>query len=75
MKGITTYGQLTYFDTKEQEFQVTTLQGDYYLHSTWTPESNSQKIPISDNLMGKDVGVMEIDGIAIKIIWQGNRPY
>jgi hypothetical protein len=28
-----------------------------------------------DNLMGKDVGVMEIDGIAIKIIWQGNRPY
>jgi len=25
--------------------------------------------------MGKDVGVMEIDGIAIKIIWQGNRPY
>jgi hypothetical protein len=74
MKGITTYGQLTYFDTKEQELQVTTLQGD-----TITFDMDSDiELPEDtdfDNLMGKDVGVMEIDGIAIKIIWQGNRPY
>ena len=74
MKGTTTYGQLTYFDTKEQELQVTTLQGD-----TITFDMDSDiELPEDtdfDNLMGKDVGVMEVDGIAIKIIWQGNRPY
>ena len=74
MKGTTTYGQLTYFDTKEQELQVTTLQGD-----TITFDMDSDiELPEDtdfDNLMGKDIGVMEIDGIAIKIIWQGNRPY
>ena len=74
MKGVTTYGQLTYFDTKEHEFELLPKHGDL-LNSTSTQTSNCQKTPIADNLMGKNVGVVEIDGVAIKIIWQGNRPY
>lgn len=60
MKGVTTYGQVTYFDTTEHQLEITAQDGDSIEF---------------DNLMGKNVGVMEVDGIAIKIIWQGNKQF
>lgn len=74
MKGTTSYGQLTYFDTKEQEIQITTREGETI---TFDIDSDIELPEDSDfdNIMGKDIGVMEVDGIALKIIWQGNRPY
>jgi len=74
MKGTTTYGQLTYFDTKEQEIQITTPEGniiEFDIDSDIELPEDSD----FDNLIGKDIGVMEVDDIALKIIWQGNRPY
>ena len=74
MKGVTTYGQVTYFDTKEHQIVITTPDGDS-IEFDIDPDIELPEDTDFDNLMGKDVGVMEIDGIAIKIIWQGNRPY
>jgi len=74
MKGITTYGQVTYFDTKEQELEITTQQGEEIPFDT-DPDIELPEDTDWDTLMGKYVGVMEIDNVAIKIIWQGNRPY
>jgi hypothetical protein len=74
MKGVTTYGQVTYFDTKEHQVVITTPDGDS-IEFDIDPDIELPEDTDFDNLMGKDVGVMEIDGIAIKIIWQGNRPY
>jgi hypothetical protein len=74
MKGVTTYGQVTYFDTKEHQVVITTPDGDS-IEFDIDPDIELPEDTDFDKLMGKDVGVMEIDGIAIKIIWQGNRPY
>ena len=74
MKGVTTYGQVTYFDTKEHQVVITTPDGAS-IEFDIDPDIELPEDTDFDNLMGKDVGVMEIDGIAIKIIWQGNRPY
>ena len=74
MKGVTTYGQVTYFDTKEHQVVITTPDGDS-IEFDIDPDIELPEDTDFDNLMGKDVGVMEVDGIAIKIIWQGNRPY
>ena len=74
MKGVTTYGQVTYFDTKEHQLEITAQEGD----SIEFDMDSDIELPEDtdfDNLMGKYVGVMEVDGIAIKIIWQGNRQF
>ena len=69
MKGVTTYGQVTYFDTKEHQVVITTPDGDS-IEFDIDPDIELPEDTDFDNLMGKDVGVMEVDGIAIKIIWQ-----
>jgi hypothetical protein len=74
MKGITTYGQVTYFDTKEHQVVITTPDGES-IEFDIDPDIELPEDSDFDTLMGKYVGVMEVDGIAIKIIWQGNRPY
>jgi hypothetical protein len=74
MKGVTTYGQVTYFDTKEHELEITAQDGDS-IEFDLDPDVELPEDTDFDNLMGKNVGVMEVDGIAIKIICQGNRPY
>jgi len=74
MKGVTTYGQVTYFDTKEQRLEITTQDGDEIKFDI----DSDVELPENcdwEELMGTYVGVMEIDNVAIKIIWQGNRPY
>ena len=74
MKGVTTYGQVTYFDTKEQRLEKTTQDGDEIKFDI----DSDVELPENcywEELMGTYVGVMEIDNVAIKIIWQGNRPY
>ena len=74
MKGVTTYGQVTYFDTKEQRLEKTTQDGDEIKFDI----DSDVELPENcywEELMGTYVGVMEIDNVAIKIIWQENRPY
>ena len=74
MKGVTTYGQVTYFDTKEHRLEITTQDGDS-IEFDLDPDVELPENCYWEELMGKYVGVMEIDNVAIKIIWQGNRPY
>jgi hypothetical protein len=74
MKGVTTYGQVTYFDTKEHRLEITAQDGDS-IEFDLDPYIELPEDTDFDNLMGKYVGVMEVDDVAIKIIWQGNRPY
>jgi hypothetical protein len=74
MKGTTTYGLVTYFDTKEHQLEITTHDGDEIKFDI----DSDVELPENcywEDLLGKYVGVMEIDGVAIKIIWQTNGPY
>jgi hypothetical protein len=68
MVGNTTYGQVIYFDTEKKEFEIIDL--DKY---TYMFKFSEIELPAGSrwtDLLGKNVGVMEIDDVATKIIWQ-----
>jgi len=68
MVGNTTYGQVIYFDTEKKEFENNWL-GQVHIYVQIFRNRTSRWITV-DWPLGKNVGVMEIDDVATKIIWQ-----
>ena len=68
MVGNTTYGQVIYFDTEKKEFEIIDLDKNTYMF-----KFSEIELPTGSrwtDLLGKNVGVLEIDDVATKIIWQ-----